>query len=332
MRECLLFILWKLFLGLSWNDIGQIIFKSSRWFQVPIMGELRGIWATNNDSLDEKLCIEFGLIWVNCEVCRRQMSVWWVLSWEDHVRKRPDGQYRGPHVECSWGVIVFIPRVFDGSGIIPRTLHQKLLWLTIFLLYFIRCLLIFYDMLSISPGWVICLSGCFLASGVIGKPSKFSLPLVNTINLHGIDVGVGDPPNVHRLAIALGTSNTLIGAEVPYVPTKTTVDLKRPFQIDHMYGKASGKWVNDTISLGSGTGKIVLPNIMVGDVTSGSFIVGPFHSFSCQKRRFKQITDYQCITGLWEMWWNVYIESSGWHSSTPRKRIRLDTDVLHVAS
>ncbi|EGG07584.1 aspartic peptidase A1 [Melampsora larici-populina 98AG31] len=127
-------------------------------------------------------------------------------------------------------------------------------------------------MLSISPGGMICLLACCLASGVIGTPSKFSLPLVNTINLHGIDVGVGDPPNVHRLAIALGISNTLIGAEMPYVPTRSTVDLNRPFQIDHMYGNASGKWVNDTISLGSGTDQIVLPNIMVGDVSSGSFI------------------------------------------------------------
>lgn len=126
-------------------------------------------------------------------------------------------------------------------------------------------------MLSISPGWVICLSGCFLASVVIGKPSKFSLPLFNDINLYGIDVGVGDPPNVHRLAIALGTSNTLIGHEIPYVHTRSTVDLNQPFQIDHMYGKASGKWVNDTISLGSGSNQIVLPKIMVGDVSSGSF-------------------------------------------------------------
>lgn len=122
-------------------------------------------------------------------------------------------------------------------------------------------------MLFISLGWIY-LSLCLLASEAVGIKSKVSLPITNAIQLYGIDVGVGDPPNVHRLAIGLGSSDTFFGAKKPYIPTRSTVDLNRPFHIDYMYGNATGRWVNDTVSFGSGSNQIQMTNIPLGNVSS----------------------------------------------------------------
>ncbi|KAG0142223.1 hypothetical protein CROQUDRAFT_50609 [Cronartium quercuum f. sp. fusiforme G11] len=107
----------------------------------------------------------------------------------------------------------------------------------------------------------------FLSTSVLAK-SKVSIPITNAIDLYTMPIKIGKPGHVHQLAIGTGTSDTFCGATRPYVATSTTIDLHRKFDEEYLYGNATGNWVNDTLTFGNDSSRIVLSDVSIGNVSS----------------------------------------------------------------
>ncbi|KAG0142801.1 hypothetical protein CROQUDRAFT_662053 [Cronartium quercuum f. sp. fusiforme G11] len=96
---------------------------------------------------------------------------------------------------------------------------------------------------------------------------KLSVPIVNTLNLYTISIGIGTPPRPHALGIATGSANTFAGALTPFLPSSTTITLQTSFFIPYGYGNATGTLISENITFGANKSSLTLPNVTLGNVS-----------------------------------------------------------------
>lgn len=96
---------------------------------------------------------------------------------------------------------------------------------------------------------------------------KLSIPIVNSLNLYTLNVGIGTPPTPHALGIATGSANTFAGAFNPFQPTPSTTNLQKPFFIPYGYGNVTGTLLTETLTFTANENSLSLPNVTIGNVS-----------------------------------------------------------------
>ncbi|KAH9811582.1 aspartic peptidase A1 [Melampsora americana] len=98
---------------------------------------------------------------------------------------------------------------------------------------------------------------------------KLSIPIVNSLNLYTLNVGIGTPPTPHPLGIATGSANTFAGAFNPdtFQSTPSTTHLQKPFFIPYGYGNVTGTLLSETLTFTANENSLTLPNVTIGNVS-----------------------------------------------------------------
>ncbi|KAG2358014.1 aspartic peptidase A1 [Suillus spraguei] len=148
-------------------------------------------------------------------------------------------------------------------------------------------------MLSAASLWtLLALSTSITGSAVEIRNSRIALPMTSRLhfsngtnpvqrddahwqatgitleNLHMIScvsVGVGSPPTSYRLIVDTGSANTWIGADTPYNPTNTAVNISMGMKKTYNGGSFIGILFTDTLSLADG---LTIDEMAIGVATS----------------------------------------------------------------
>ncbi|KAG1748580.1 acid protease [Suillus lakei] len=86
-----------------------------------------------------------------------------------------------------------------------------------------------------------------------------------------MQVGVGNPATQYTLLIDTGSSNTWIGANLPYNPTSSSNDTGNTINVSYGSGTMSGEEYTDTVTLGS---SLVIQNQGIGVASSAQGFQG----------------------------------------------------------
>ncbi|KAG1790292.1 acid protease [Suillus plorans] len=80
--------------------------------------------------------------------------------------------------------------------------------------------------------------------------AESSIDVTDSGVTYTIQVGVGSPATDYTLLIDTGSSNTWIGADLPYEPTSTSYDTGNTINVSYGSGSMSGEEYTDTVTLG----------------------------------------------------------------------------------
>ncbi|KAG2344507.1 acid protease [Suillus weaverae] len=86
-----------------------------------------------------------------------------------------------------------------------------------------------------------------------------------------MQVGVGNPATQYTLLIDTGSSNTWVGANLPYNPTTSSQDTGNTINVSYGSGTMSGEEYTDTVTLGS---NLVIQNQGIGVASSAQGFQG----------------------------------------------------------
>jgi len=86
-----------------------------------------------------------------------------------------------------------------------------------------------------------------------------------------LPVGVGSPPTTYTLLIDTGSSNTWVGANTKYVPTKTSKNTKKAVKVSYGSGSFSGTEYTDQVTLGP---DLVINNQSIGVASTATGFTG----------------------------------------------------------
>ncbi|KAG5718082.1 Polyporopepsin [Termitomyces sp. T112] len=89
----------------------------------------------------------------------------------------------------------------------------------------------------------------------------FDQPIVNSATIYTATIGVGNPPTDYNLIIDTGSSNTWIGNNKAYIPTKTTVQTYEWVHVTYGSGFFSGHEYLDWVTLTDG---LIITNQSIG--------------------------------------------------------------------
>ncbi|CCL98704.1 uncharacterized protein FIBRA_00708 [Fibroporia radiculosa] len=104
-------------------------------------------------------------------------------------------------------------------------------------------------------------------------------------------VGVGNPPTYYNLIVDTGSSNTWVGANVPYVKTSTSIPTGEAVNVTYGSGNFTGYEYYDEVTIASG---LVIKNQSIADATeyAGFYGVDGIIGFGPTDLTLTSLTDY----------------------------------------
>ncbi|KAG1790291.1 acid protease [Suillus plorans] len=104
-----------------------------------------------------------------------------------------------------------------------------------------------------------------------GTGAESSIDVTDSGVTYTMQVGVGSPATDYTLLIDTGSSNTWIGADLPYKPTSTSHNTGNTINVSYGSGSMSGKEYTDTVTLGP---DLVIKNQGIGVASSAQGFEG----------------------------------------------------------
>lgn len=109
-------------------------------------------------------------------------------------------------------------------------------------------------------------------SGTSGSSTaNSSIDVTDSGVTYTMQVGVGNPATQYTLLIDTGSSNTWVGANLPYNPTSSSYDTGNTINVSYGSGTMSGEEYTDTVTLGS---SLVIQNQGIGVASSAQGFEG----------------------------------------------------------
>lgn len=102
-------------------------------------------------------------------------------------------------------------------------------------------------------------------STTVSSGADSSIDVTDSGVTYTMQVGVGNPATQYTLLIDTGSSNTWIGAGLPYKPTSSSHSTGNTINVSYGSGSMSGKEYTDTVTLGS---SLVIQNQSIGVASS----------------------------------------------------------------
>ncbi|KAG2155794.1 acid protease [Suillus bovinus] len=109
------------------------------------------------------------------------------------------------------------------------------------------------------------------AKGASSTSTDSSIDVTDSGVTYTMQVGVGTPATDYTLLIDTGSSNTWVGANLPYKPTSSSHDTGNTVNVSYGSGTMSGKEYTDTVTLGS---SLVIQNQGIGVASSAQGFEG----------------------------------------------------------
>ncbi|KAG2151441.1 acid protease [Suillus clintonianus] len=107
-------------------------------------------------------------------------------------------------------------------------------------------------------------------TGGSSTSANSSIDVTDSGVTYTMQVGVGNPATQYTLLIDTGSSNTWVGANLPYNPTSSSQDTGNTINVSYGSGTMSGEEYTDTVTLGS----LVIQNQGIGVASSAQGFQG----------------------------------------------------------